>query len=89
MDVFFSASPVSCSRLGLVVPKHGRSIVQRNRLKRRLREIGRRRILPALDGSGLNRDVLIRARYQAYDADFERLSEEVREAVEELCSEES
>lgn len=89
VDVFFSVSPVSHSRLGLVVPKHGRSIVQRNRLKRRLREIGRRRILPALDGRGKSCDVLIRARYRAYDADFRGLSEEVWDAVEELCSEES
>lgn len=89
VDVFFSASPVSHSRIGLVVPKHGHSIVQRNRLKRRLREIGRRRILPDLDAKGRSRDVLIRARYRAYDVDFQTLSDEVRGAVEELCSEES
>lgn len=89
VDVFFSASPVSHSRIGLVVPKHGHSIVQRNRLKRRLREIGRRRILPDLDARGRSCDVLIRARYRAYDVDFQTLSDEVRGAVEELCSEES
>jgi ribonuclease P protein component len=69
-----------------VVPKHGRTIVERNRLKRRLREIGRRRVLPELDGEGVYADILVRARRTAYHASFEELSEEVREAVEELCS---
>ena len=89
VDVFFSASPVSHSRLGLIVPKHGRTIVRRNRLKRRLREIGRRRILPGLNAEGRSCDVLIRARYGAYDASFEDLAEDVAAAVEELCSEAS
>ena len=87
MDVFFAASPASHSRLGLVVPKHGYTIVERNRLKRRLREIGRRQVLPRLDGAGMHVDVLIRASRRAYDARFDTLSAEVREAVEGLCSE--
>lgn len=69
-----------------MVPKHGRTIVERNRLKRRLREIGRRQVLPELDTKGLHGDVLIRARRRAYGAGFQELSDEVREAVEELCS---
>lgn len=69
-----------------MVPKHGRTIVERNRLKRRLREIGRRRVLPELDAQGVHADVLVRARRRAYGATFEELSDEVREAVEELCS---
>ena len=87
MDVFFAASPALRSRLGLIVPKHGHNIVHRNRLKRRLREIGRRQILPDLDASGTGGDVLIRARRSAYGVDFEGLAREVREAVEGLCSE--
>lgn len=86
VDVFLAASPASRSRLGVIVPKHGRTIVQRNLLKRRLREIGRRRILPGLDAAATPCDVLVRARRRAYDADFTRLEAEVREAVEELCS---
>ncbi len=89
MDVFFAASPVSRSRLGLIVPKHGHNIVDRNQLKRRLREIGRRQILPALDASGIGGDVLIRARRSAYGVDFEGLAREVSKAVEGLCSEDS
>lgn len=89
MDVFFATSPASRSRLGLIVPKHGHRIVDRNKLKRRLREIGRRQILPELDASGVGRDVLIRARRAAYGADFDGLLREVKEAVEGLCSEDS
>ncbi len=86
MDVFFAASPASRSRLGLIVPKHGRTIVERNRLKRRLREIGRRSILPRLDATGVHADVLIRAGRRAYGASFARLATEIGSAVEDWCS---
>ncbi|NUQ21280.1 MAG: ribonuclease P protein component [Gemmatimonadaceae bacterium] len=43
--VVASLSHAGHPRAGLVVPKHGRSAVDRNRLKRRLREIVRTRIL--------------------------------------------
>jgi ribonuclease P protein component len=89
IDVFFGPSPASHSRLGLIVPKHGRRIVDRNRLKRRLREIGRREVLPGLDAAGLARDVLIRAKRSAYSSEFEGLAREVREAVEDLCLQDS
>lgn len=88
LDVFVSASPVSFSRLGLVVPKPrmktsptGRRIraaaVQRNRLKRRLREIGRTCLLPSAPVGEGALDVLIRARPEAYLADFEQLRDEL------------
>lgn len=67
------------------MPKHGRNIVERNQLKRRLREIGRRRVLPVLATCGTATDVLIRARRGAYGAGFDMLAEEIREAVEGLC----
>jgi ribonuclease P protein component len=86
LDVFAAPSGAARSRLGLIVPKHGRRVVDRNRLKRRLREIGRRRVLPSLDARGERTDVLIRARVPAYEAEFEVLAREVTEAVEVLCS---
>lgn len=86
MDVFFAPSPVSRSRLGLVVGKLGHDIVERNRVKRRLREIGRTRVLPDLDGRGIHGDVLIRARRAAYGAAFEDLVRDVVDGVEGLCS---
>ncbi len=81
-----ATSHASRSRLGLIVPKHRRRIVDRNLLKRRLREIGRRQVLPMLDARGQATDVLIRARVPAYERDFEGLTREVMEAVEALCS---
>jgi len=72
--------------LGIIVPKHGRKIVARNLLKRRIREIGRRATLPELTRRGLAVDVLVRVRREAYRADFATLAQEVSEAVEELCS---
>jgi ribonuclease P protein component len=85
-DVFAAPSAAARSRLGLIVPKHGRRIVDRNLLKRRLREIGRRRVLPWLDDRGAKTDLLIRARASAYAAGFDALSREVTEAVEALWS---
>lgn len=89
LEVFFAPSPASRSRLGLIVPKHGRRIVDRNRLKRRLREIGRRHVLAELVAQRRATDVLIRARPAAYGADFDHLTASVRRAVEALCSDAS
>jgi RNase P protein component len=46
-------------------------------VKRRLREILRREVLPRLEGAGLALDVLVRARREAYDARFTELREEL------------
>lgn len=85
IDVFVGVSPVSRSRIGLIVPKYGHKIVERNVVKRRLREIGRRLVLPMLDRREARVDVLIRARVPAYKADFSRLEREVLDSVEALC----
>lgn len=66
--------------------KHGRNIVARNLVKRRLREIGRRQALPYLDGSGRRGDVILRARWKAYEVAFEELAADVMKAVEAVCS---
>jgi ribonuclease P protein component len=86
LDVFFSTSPVAHSRVGIVVPKHRRTAVLRNRLKRRLREVARRELLPRLAGAGHALDVMIRARPEAYEAGYEALRSELVRVVEELCS---
>jgi len=86
LEFFLGTPPGPRSRLGLIVPKHGRRIVDRNLLKRRLREIGRRQALPVLDACGKPTDMLIRARGRAYAAGFETLEREVRQAVEGVCS---
>lgn len=86
LDVFVSSSPVARSRLGLVVPKHKQSAALRNRLKRRLREAGRRELLPRLADAAVAVDVMLRARPEAYAASYESLREEVARMAEELCS---
>jgi len=70
------------------VPKHGHDIVDRNRLKRRLREVGRTEVLPRLGDAGLELDILVRARTGAYGVGFGRLKEELLSVTEELCSKE-
>jgi ribonuclease P protein component len=67
-------------RVGLVVPRFKRSAVARNRLKRRLRELTRVRLLPA----DLPADVVLRVRPEAYDATFDALTTDVVRALAEL-----
>jgi ribonuclease P protein component len=86
LDVFFSASPAAFPRLGVVVPRHRQKVVRRNRLKRRLRELGRTLLLPHLREADRPLDVLIRTRPEAYGAAFARLREELQQLAEELCS---
>ena len=68
------ASLLLYPRVGIVVPKHRQKIVDRNRVKRRLREIVRTRLLRDLSGV----DLLIRAKPQAYGSSFDQLSSDVR-----------
>ena len=68
-----SASLLLHPRVGVVVPKHRRKVVERNRVKRRLSELVRVRLLPRLEGI----DLLIRAKAEAYDSTFDRLAGDV------------
>jgi ribonuclease P protein component len=86
LDVFFLSSKENHSRVGFIVPKHHRSAVERNRIKRRLREASRREILPRLRIEGVLLDLLIRARREAYKASYQQLRNELLEVTEELCS---
>lgn len=79
LDVFDSASPAAFPRAGVIVPRHRHLIVERNRLKRRLREIVRRRLLPGLREGGQARDILVRARREAYEASYQELEAELEQ----------
>ena len=68
-----SASLLPHSRAGVVVPKHRHKIVERNLVKRRLRELVRIKLLPRLERI----DVLIRAKAEAYDSSFAQLANDV------------
>lgn len=73
LEVRVVASPSSHARVGFVIPKHKQSAVSRNRLKRRLREIVRTKLLrrlPALD-------VVVRAKPAAYTATHSVLEAEL------------
>lgn len=84
--MFVAESPALRIRVAVVVPKHGRKIVERNRLKRRLRESARLELVPRCLDRGVALDVLIRARPSAYEAGFQGLRDEIRELAEMLCS---
>jgi ribonuclease P protein component len=60
-------------RVGIVVPKFGFAAVRRNKLKRRLRELARHRLL----GVAQSYDLIVRARREAYAATFDGLREDV------------
>ena len=86
LDVFFLSPGESGSRVGLIVPKHRRRVVDRNRVKRRLREVCRREVLPRLRDAELSLDLLIRARRESYETSYQQLKRELVEVTEELCS---
>jgi ribonuclease P protein component len=71
---------LSHPRVGIVVPKHGRTAVDRNRLKRQLRELVRIELLPDMGSL----DMVIRARDNAYGASFTDLREQVLYAGSQL-----
>ena len=73
-------------RVGWIVPKLGQGIVARNRLKRRLREIARRRVLGELWRAGRGCDILVRARRKAYGASYAVLEAEMTSGLEALWS---
>jgi len=72
------ASLLHHPRIGFVVPKHGHTIVQRNQLKRRLREIVRLNILKRISPI----DLIIRARPEAYSASFASLERDLASGKE-------
>jgi ribonuclease P protein component len=74
LDLFIRPSPLEHSRLAVIVARFGHTAPQRNRLRRRLREICRRAVLPVLRGSS---DLVVRARPAAYAAAFDRLHDEL------------
>lgn len=73
LEVFWRPAAESRSRATCVVPKFGHGSVERNRLRRRLQELTRARILRP-EGS---RDWLVRARPTAYEMSFDDLTEEL------------
>ena len=78
LDVRVAPGPAP-SGVGIVVPKHKHTAVARNRVKRRLRELARLRLLPVVPGGA----VWLRARPEAYRASFDQLAADVERAARE------
>ena len=74
-------STANHARVAVIVAKFSFSAVQRNKLKRRLRELVRLRMLPVLPPM----DLLVRARREAYAATFEMLSDDINDAARRLA----
>lgn len=69
--------------MGIIVPRHKHSAVARNRVKRRLRELTRTTLLPALAPLA-PLDVVVRAAPDAYGADWATLAADVAQLVDRL-----
>ena len=67
-------------RATCVIPKYGRTSVERNRLRRRLRALLASELLARPDP----RAYLVRARRQAYELDFQGLAQALRELAKEI-----
>ena len=84
-DIFYAASTAPHPRFGMIVPKHRHNAVDRNRLRRRIREVGRTVVLPLLRASERTLDVMVRARAGAYRIGFAELRRELESKAQELC----
>lgn len=73
LDVRGLASLRAYGRVGIVVPRFGHTAVDRNTVKRRLRELARVALLPGL----ARMDVVLKATPAAYRATFDALRAEM------------
>lgn len=80
LEVRHLASPLRRPRVGVIVPRFGHTAVDRNLVKRRLRDLARTEVLLSIGAI----DVVIRASPAAYKASFDELQRAVRGAVRKL-----
>jgi ribonuclease P protein component len=80
LEVRAVTSLLSHVRLAVIVAKHGHTIVERNRLRRRLRELARIRLMPR----SVPMDVVVRSMPNAYNATFAVLTAEIDQIVQQL-----
>lgn len=76
-------SLLSYCRIAVVVAKYGHTVVERNQLRRRLRELVRIWLIPRLSGL----DIIVRALPTAYGADFKELALDVKRIQVRLIAE--
>jgi len=80
IEVRATDSLLSHARVAVIVGKHGHTIVERNRLRRRLREIVRTNLIPEIT----RMDIVVRSFPSAYEASFAQLKIEVQRLTSEL-----
>ena len=80
LEVRYLASPLLHARIGVIVPRYGHTAVDRNKVKRRLRDLARTELLPSLSAL----DVVIRAAPSAYAASYDTLRTAVKKAAPQL-----
>ena len=86
-DVRATASLHAFPRVGFVVPKYKHSGVERNRVKRRLRELVRQHLLGLLETHATTHppvDLVVRIFPSAYSRDYAALHTELEQAVQQL-----
>ena len=81
LDVRALSSLLGVPRVGFVIPKYKHSGVERNRLKRRLRELIRLDVLPELAPM----DLVFKVLPVAYARNFDTLRAEVLQAVRKIA----
>lgn len=77
LEVRSSDSLLSHARVAVIVGKHGHTIVERNRLRRRLREMVRTRLIPVMGGA----DVVVRPLPSAYELSYAELLAEFEKII--------
>ena len=84
IEVRATDSLLSHARVAVIVGKHGHTIVERNRLRRRLREIVRTNLIPEIT----RMDIVVRSFPSAYEASFAQLKAEVQRLASDLENQE-
>lgn len=82
LEVRCNDSLLSHARTAVIVGKHGHTVVERNLLRRRLREIVRTTLLPVAGSM----DIVVRSLPSAYEASFQELMKEIESITPQLRS---
>lgn len=84
IDLYFRENSEGRPRVTVIVPKHGHSSVERNKLKRRIREIVRRDWLARRWTEGASTDLLVRTGRRAYDMSYADIAATLGEALRDV-----